>query len=423
MAKVRPISGFPEWLPEQRLVEQEVLDGLRSKFELFGFAPIETRSVEPLDTLLAKGETDKEIYALRRLGAAADEGDAGFGLHYDLTVPFARYAVQFYNELTFPFKRYQIQKAWRGERPQEGRYREFVQADIDVIDRGSLALSFDAEMPWLAYDALASLRFPPVTIKLNNRKVTEGYMRGLGVPEDALVPAMRILDKLDKVGAEAVRAMLELPDAQVDKLLAFVSIRSEDTAFFRDLDVSHPMLDEGLEELAFVMGELGDLPPGAVVADMGTVRGFDYYTGTVYEGVMQGHESLGAVASGGRYDNLAAGAREPLPGVGISIGVSRILGRLFGQGLLPVGRKTTTVVLVAQMDEGRAATLEVLRGLRSRGIPSEGYHEAAKLGKQMKYANDKGIPYVWLPFEDGHVVRDMASGDQVPAEAGSWNPA
>jgi histidyl-tRNA synthetase len=183
------------------------------------------------------------------------------------------------------------------------------------------------------------------------------------------------------------------------------------------------MLDEGLEELAFVMGELGDLPPGAVVADMGTVRGFDYYTGTVYEGVMQGHESLGAVASGGRYDNLAAGAREPLPGVGISIGVSRILGRLFGQGLLPVGRKTPTVVLVAQVDDQRAATLEVLRGLRSRGIPSEGYHEAAKLGKQMKYANDKGIPYVWLPFEDGHVVRDMASGDQVPAEAGSWNPA
>src|SRR3954451_13372840 len=208
MAKVRPISGFPEWLPEQRLVEQEVLDGLRSKFELFGFTPVETRSVELLETLLAKGETDKEIYVLRRLGAGADEGDAGFGLHYDLTVPFARYAVQNYNELTFPFKRYQIQKAWRGERPQEGRYREFLQADIDVIDRGSLALSFDAEMPLLPDEFLhgAALppapRPPPLTISINNRKVTEGYMRGTHAPEEALVPGMRVLDKLDKVGED-----------------------------------------------------------------------------------------------------------------------------------------------------------------------------------------------------------------------------
>ena len=422
MAKVRPISGFPEWLPEQRLAEQEVLDGLRSKFELFGFTPIDTRSVELLETLLAKGETDKEIYVLRRLGAGADEGDAGFGLHYDLTVPFARYAVQNYNELTFPFKRYQIQKAWRGERPQEGRYREFLQADIDVIDRGSLALSFDAEMPWLVYETLASLPFPPVTIRLNNRKVTEGYMRAIGVPEDALIPSMRVLDKLDKVGEDGVRAMLDLPDAQVDKLLALVSIRSDSTGFLGDLGVSHPMLDEGREELAFVMDELASLPQGAIVADMGVVRGFDYYTGTVYEGMMQGHESLGAIASGGRYDNLASGAREPLPGVGISIGVSRILGRLFGQGLLRTPRKTPTVVLVAHVGD-RAGTLSVLRALRDRGIPSEPYHEAAKLGKQMKYANDKGIPFVWLPFEDGHQVRDMSSGDQEPGEAATWNPA
>lgn len=424
MAKIRPISGFPEWLPEQRLVEQEVLDGLRSRFELFGFAPVETRSVEPLETLLAKGETDKEIYALKRL-AEEGTGDAGFGLHYDLTVPFARYAVQFYNELTFPFKRYQIQKAWRGERPQEGRYREFMQADIDVIDRGSLALEFDAEMPWLVHETLASLPFPDVTIHVNNRKVTEGYMRGLGIEDP--VPAMRVLDKLDKVGPEGVRAQLDLPDALVDKLLTLVSIQSDSTAFVDDvraLGVSHSTLDEGLEELRFVMSELAPLPPGAVVADMGIVRGFDYYTGTVYEGVMQGHESLGAVCSGGRYDNLAAGAREPLPGVGISIGVSRILGRLFGQGLLAAGRKSPTVVLVAQPSADlRDAAVAVVRSLRARGIPSEAYHEPAKLGKQIKYADAKGIPYVWLPFEDGHVVRDMSSGEQVPGEAESWTPA
>src|SRR3954465_15858504 len=204
MAKVRPISGVPEWVPERGIVEQRVVDGLRAKFELFGFAPVETRSVELLETLLAKGETAKEIYA--RNVIAGDGGrDAGFGLHYDLTVPFARYAVQNYNELTFPFKRYQVQKAWRGERPQEGPYREFMQADIDVIDRGSLALAFDAEMPWLVHETLARLPFPPVTIRVNNRKVTEGYMRGIGVEDP--VPAMRVLDKLDKVGVEGVRAM------------------------------------------------------------------------------------------------------------------------------------------------------------------------------------------------------------------------
>src|SRR3954451_16560536 len=231
MAKIRPISGFPEWLPEQRLLEQQVLDGLRSSFELFGFAPVETRSAELIDTLLAKGETDKEIYALRRLADAEGSGDAGFGLHYDLTVPFARYAVQNYNELTFPFKRYQIQKAWRGERPQEGRYREFLQADIDVIDRGSLALSFDAEILSVVHEALSAAPFPPVVIHVNNRKLTEGFMRGLGVQEDSLVPAMRVLDKLDKVGPEGVRAMLPFDDSVVDKLLELTTIQSGSASF------------------------------------------------------------------------------------------------------------------------------------------------------------------------------------------------
>jgi histidyl-tRNA synthetase len=325
-------------------------------------------------------------------------------------VPFARYAVQFYNELTFPFKRYQIQKAWRGERPQEGRYREFLQADIDVIDRGSLALSFDAEILSAVHHALAAAPFPPVVIHVNNRKITEGFMRGLGIEDP--VPVMRVLDKLDKVGPDGVRAMLDLADSLVDKLLQLVQTPLEEV---RGLGVSHELLDEGLEELRFVMQEAD----GVAVADMGVVRGFDYYTGTVYESVMQGHESLGAVCSGGRYDNLAAGAREPLPGVGISIGVSRILGRLFGHGLLPFGRKSPTVVLVAVAGD-RSAALPVLRDLRARGIASEAYHEEAKLGKQMKYANDKGIPYVWLPFEDGHVVRDMATGDQTDASA--WKP-
>ena len=412
MAKVRPISGFPEWLPEQRLVEQEVLDGLRSKFELFGFAPIETRSVEPLDTLLAKGETDKEIYVLRRLGAGADEGDAGFGLHFDLTVPFARYAVQFYNELTFPFKRYQIQKAWRGERPQEGRYREFLQADIDVIDRGSLALSFDAEILSAVHHALAAAPFPPIVIHVNNRKITEGFMRGLGIEDP--VPVMRVLDKLDKVGPDGVRAMLDLADSLVDKLLELVQTPLEEV---RGLGVSHELLDEGLEELRFVLQEAD----GVAVADMGVVRGFDYYTGTVYESVMQGHEGLGAVCSGGRYDNLAAGAREKLPGVGISIGVSRILGRLFGQDAIPAGPKTPTQVLVAlTSEEERTAAGEVARGLRARGIATEVFHEPVKFGKQIAYADGKGIPYVW--FTDSGEVKDLRTGEQRAATVDGFAP-
>src|SRR3954453_15384607 len=237
MAKVRPISGFPEWLPEQRIVEQRVVDGLRAEFELFGFAPVETRSVELLDTLLAKGETDKEIYALRRI---ADEGggDAGFGLHHYLTVPFARYAVQFYNELTFPFKRYQIQKAWRGERPQEGRYREFLQADIDVIDRGSLALSFDAEVLSAVHHALAAAPFPPVVIHVHHLKITEGVMRGLGIEDP--VPVMRVLDKLDKVGPDGIRAMLDGADSLVDKRLQLLETPLKEV---RGLGVSHELLD------------------------------------------------------------------------------------------------------------------------------------------------------------------------------------
>src|SRR3954465_13384409 len=188
MAKVTPLSGFPEWLPGERIVEQHVVDTVRSVFEAHGFASIDTRSVEPLDQLLSKGETDKEIYVLRRLQAEDETSDSGLGLHFDLTVPFARYVLENAGKLGFPFRRYQIQKAWRGERPQEGRYREFLQADIDVIDRGSLALSFDAEILSVVHHALSAAPFPRIVIHVNNRKVTEGFMRGLGIADDALVP-------------------------------------------------------------------------------------------------------------------------------------------------------------------------------------------------------------------------------------------
>ena len=417
MARARPISGFPEWLPEQRIVELRLLDAIRRQFELFGFAPIETRAVEPLDQLLAKGETDKEIYTLRRLQAEEGEPDSGLGLHFDLTVPLARYVAQHLNDLKFPFKRYQIQKAWRGERPQEGRYREFTQADIDVVGRGTLSLHFDAELPLIVHEVFAALpEIPPVTVRFNNRKLVEGFMRGLGVEE--VTPVMRALDKLDKRGPERVAEDLRELGAPADKLLELGRMKGDVVAGVRGLGVRHELLDEGLEELAFVIEAVKGT---RVVPDLSIVRGLDYYTGTVYEAVMEGHEGVGAICSGGRYDNLVEGGRDKLPGNGVSIGVTRILGRLFGQGALTTGPSTPTLVLVTlASEEARPAAAQVARELRGRGVPTEVFHEPVKFGKQISYADGKGIPYVWFP-EEGE-VKDLRSGEQRAATVEEFRP-
>src|SRR3954470_23368694 len=206
MAKITPLSGFPEWLPGERIVEQHVIDTVRSVFELHGFASVETRSVEPLDQLLRKGETDKEIYVLRRLQADDDSGDAGLGLHFDLTVPFARYVLENAGKLDFPFRRYQIQKAWRGERPQEGRYREFTQADIDVVMRDHLPFHFDVEVARVMAEALATLPLPPMRLRVNNRKLIEGFYRGIGAEDPATV--ITIIDRLDKLPRDEVATQL-----------------------------------------------------------------------------------------------------------------------------------------------------------------------------------------------------------------------
>ncbi|HEX8206627.1 MAG TPA: histidine--tRNA ligase [Solirubrobacteraceae bacterium] len=424
MAKARPISGYPEWLPEQRIVEQRLLDAIRRQFELYGFAPIETRAVEPLDALLAKGETDKEIYTLRRLQGGDDE-KAELGLHFDLTVPLARYVAQNLNDLKFPFKRYQIQKSWRGERPQEGRYREFTQADIDVIGRGSLSLHFDAELPLIVHEVFEALpEIPPVTVRFNNRKVVEGVMRGLGVED--VTPVMRALDKLDKRGAEAVRGDLEglgVGSSAATKLLEMGAIRGSSgdpvVEAVRALGVGGELVEEGLEELAFVIDAVKGAP--RVVADLSIVRGLDYYTGTVYEAVMEGHESVGAVCSGGRYDNLVEGGRDKLPGNGVSFGVTRILGRLFGQDAIPLGPKTPTQVLVALTSEDeRGRAREVAAALRAKGVPTEVFHEPVKFGKQIAYADGKGIPYVW--FTDSGEVKDLRSGEQRATSVEEFSP-
>ncbi|MGC5385344.1 histidine--tRNA ligase [Micromonospora chalcea] len=430
MSKPTPISGFPEWTPAQRMIEQFVLDRIRATFELYGFAPLETRSVEPLDQLLRKGETSKEVYLLRRLQADADgpAGDDALGLHFDLTVPFARYVLENAGKLQFPFRRYQIQKVWRGERPQEGRYREFLQADIDIVDRDTLPAHYEAEMPLVIGDALRSLPIPPVRIQVNNRKICEGFYRGIGLTDTEA--ALRAVDKLDKIGPAGVTELLAstagASEAQAKAVLSLAEISAPDASFadaVRGLGVSDPLLDEGVAELAAVVEAAAAHAPGLCVADLRIARGLDYYTGTVYETQMIGYERFGSICSGGRYDNLASSGNVRFPGVGISIGVTRLLGLLFGAEALSVSRSVPTCVLVAvTAEEDRAASDAVAAALRSRGVPTEVSPSAAKFGKQIRYAERRGIPYVWFPGADGDEVKDIRSGEQVAASAGEWTP-
>ncbi|MFF0316021.1 histidine--tRNA ligase [Micromonospora sp. NPDC005252] len=432
MSKPTPISGFPEWTPGQRMIEQFVLGRIQDTFELYGFAPLETRAVEPLDQLLRKGETSKEVYVVRRLHADAEGsgGDDQLGLHFDLTVPFARYVLENAGKLHFPFRRYQIQKVWRGERPQEGRYREFVQADIDIIDRDTLAPHHEAEMPLVIGDALRALPIPPVTIQVNNRKIWEGFFRGIGVTDPEA--ALRTVDKLDKIGPAKVAELLAetagASEAQAKACLALAEISAPDASFadaIRALGVSDPLLDEGVEELVRVVDTAAEHSPGLCVADLRIARGLDYYTGTVYETQLRGYERFGSICSGGRYDNLASAGATSYPGVGISIGVTRLLGLLFGAGELSVSRSVPTCVVVAVADEEqRSASGRIASALRRRGIATEVSPSAAKFGKQIRYAERRGIPYVWFPGADGapDEVKDIRSGEQVTADAREWAP-
>jgi histidyl-tRNA synthetase len=431
MTRPTPLSGFPEWLPPQRMIEQRLLDRLRTTFELHGFAPLETRAVEPLDQLLRKGETSKEVYLLRRL---QDEGggDSALGLHFDLTVPFARFVLENAGKLSFPFRRYQIQKVWRGERPQEGRYREFLQADIDIVDRDELPTHYEAEIPLVIGDALGALPIPPVRILVNNRKLAEGFYRGLGLTEPD--EALRAIDKLDKIGPTRVAELLAqtagASKAQADACLALAEISAPDASFVdrvRALGVEHPLLAQGIAELVAVVETAREHAPGLVLASLKIARGLDYYTGTVYETELAGYEKFGSICSGGRYDNLATSGTDRFPGVGISIGVSRLLGLLFNANALSVSRQVPTAVLVAlPTEDDRAACNRIAATLRARGIATEVAPSAAKFGKQIRFAERRGIPYVWFPGtssgSDGDQVKDIRSGDQSVADPASWTP-
>ncbi|MGH3364882.1 MAG: histidine--tRNA ligase, partial [Nocardioidaceae bacterium] len=379
MSKPTPLSGFPEFLPEQRVVELQVTDRLRRTFELHGFANIETRAVEPMEQLLRKGETSKEVYVLRRLQADEQQGDAGMGLHFDLTVPFARYVLENAGKLEFPFRRYQIQKAWRGERPQEGRFREFTQADIDVVGKDTLPFHHDIEVARVMAEALVDLPLPAMRLQVNNRKLIQGFYQGIGATDIEAV--MRVIDKIDKVPAEVVAKMLVdeagLTEDQASRCLDLAAIRSRDETFVdqvRALGVENDLLEEGLTELAAVVTGCSSIVSDRFVveADLRVARGLDYYTGTVFETVMEGFENLGSICSGGRYDALASDGRTTYPGVGISFGLSRTLVPLIQRGLLGADRKVPSAVLVALADEeSRPVSDGIAQRLRARGIPTE----------------------------------------------------
>ena len=460
--KPKPVSGFPEWLPEVRLVEQQWLHHIRRVFESYGFCSIETPSVEELDVIAAKGEVDKEIYVLERLHAdPADKKEARLALHFDQTVPLARYVAQHFNGLVFPFKRYQMQRVWRGERPQAGRFREFTQCDIDVINVDNLPLHFDAEMPAIIWEVLSSLpgmENEKIQLRISNRKIMYGYLQALGInAPDLITNIIRAADKLEKIGREeALRQIMDyVKDAkfevtyhtdlnkQIGLFLAVASYRyknamelvvgtDEPLSGLGTLTKLHPELKnnelfkQGMTELTFVMDQLSHLPQNTVVADLSIVRGLDYYTGTVYETVFVDDPGYGSICSGGRYDDLASSyINKKLPGVGISIGFSRLFARLHEQGKLPVKSKSPAdILMVLPSEERRALAAQTAATLRKRGFNVEMYHAPKKTGDQIKFADRKGIPYVWFPpFEDGkdHEVKCMGSGTQQKADPAEWN--
>jgi histidyl-tRNA synthetase len=432
MSKPTPLSGFPEFLPEQRYVEVEVIERLRRTFELHGFANIETRAVEPMDQLLRKGETSNEVYVLRRLQAEEEQTDSGMGLHFDLTVPFARYVLENAGKLEFPFRRYQIQRVWRGERPQEGRFREFTQADIDIVGKDTLPFHHDIEVARVMAEALVALPLPPMRLQVNNRKLIQGFYTGIGATDMDAV--MRVVDKMDKVPEDVVAGMLVeeagLDDKQVRLCLQLAAIRGSDTSFVeqvRALGVSNDLLEEGLGELAAVIQGCETLQTERfrVEADLRIARGLDYYTGTVFETRLEGYESLGSICSGGRYDSLASDGRTTYPGVGISLGLSRMLVPLVAKGVLGADRKVPSAVLVALADEeSRPVSDGIAQRLRARGIPTEVAAAPQKFGKQIRYAERRGIPYVWFPGSDGGTdqVKDIRSGEQVDSDPDAWEP-
>ena len=425
MAKVSPrtLSGFMELLPEQQMKMERMMEILRQSYSVYGFTPLDTPVIESAEVLLAKGggETEKQIYRFMK-------GESDLALRFDLTVPLAKYVAGHYGELTFPFRRYQIGKVYRGERAQRGRFREFYQADIDVIGDGKLDIINEAEIPAIIYNTFSKLGITKFRIKVNNRKILNGFYAMNGMSGRA-GDIMRTVDKLDKIGAEKVRQLLiddvKMLPCKAENVLDFMAICGSNDEVIAALERYRGMdatFDQGLDELKTVTGYLAafGVPAENFAVDLTIARGLDYYTGTVYETEMTEHPEIGSVCSGGRYDNLAEYYTDKqLPGVGISIGLTRLFYVLNEQGLLSDEIVTAPCdALVIPMTEDAGFAISAATALRAGGVRTQLYGEKKKVKAKMSYADKLKVPFVVLVGEDeineGVLsVKNMQTGEQV----------
>lgn len=418
--KPRTLSGFMELLPNEQILFNEMLKKIQASYEMFGFLPLDTPVIEMSEVLLAKagGETEKQIYRFTK-------GDSDLSLRFDLTVPLAKYVAQYYNDLAFPFRRFQIGKVYRGERPQKGRFREFYQCDIDIIGDGELSIINDAEIPSVIYTTFKSLGFDSFTICINNRKILNGLFEELNLSSIS-VDVMRIIDKIDKIGIKAVEEEMLALGVSVEaskKILDFISIdgsNDEKISKLKNLEINNELFIKGVDELEQVVNGIRkfEVPENYFCIDLKIARGLDYYTGTVYETFLNEHKSIGSVCSGGRYDNLAEYYTDKqLPGVGISIGLTRLFYQLNEKKLINNCKKSISDVLIIPMTQEIDSCLNIATSLRNSGIKTEVYFANKKMKAKMKYADKLQIPYVLIIGEEeittGNLsLKNMTTGEQ-----------
>ncbi|MBQ8250487.1 MAG: histidine--tRNA ligase [Alphaproteobacteria bacterium] len=428
--KVTPkiLSGFMELLPAEQLVFDEMKELIEKTYKSFGFVSLDTPVLELSDVLLAKagGETEKQIYRFSK-------GNNDLCMRFDLTVPLARYVAQHQNDLTFPFKRYQISKVYRGERPQKGRFREFYQADIDIIGSEKLSVLYDAEMPAVMYHVFKRLGLNKFCIKMNNRKLMNGFYESLGLTEQS-PEISRIIDKMDKIGVENVKACLkdlDLSDGLIEKIISFTEIYGKSESVIEKIssfNIQNELFETGLNELKVVAQAMKNLgvPDNNYEIDLKITRGLDYYTGTVYETFVDSHQDWGSICSGGRYENLAGYYTDrKLPGVGMSIGLTRFFDLLKDQNMINSQKSTAADVLVLPMDESATDyALKLAHLLRTNDINVQTYAADGKFKNKMVYANKIGVPFVIVIGEDEVssqtvTLKNMQSGmqEKCPSEA------
>lgn len=413
------LPGFMELLPQDQIQFNRIKDVIRQTYEEFGFLPVDTPVLEKSEVLLAKGqgETEKQVYRF-------EKGSSDISMRFDLTVPLARYVAQHYSDLSFPFRRYHIDKVYRGERNQRGRYREFYQCDIDTIGENSLDIINDAEIPAIIYNLFTKLDIGDFTIRINNRKVLKGFYGSLGIVDTQNV--LRTVDKIEKIGVEnVIQEIVEqgISEESANSIIKFIEIdgtNDEKIQQLKDLNIDNEVFQEGLKEIeeVFEYLKLFEVPEQNTSFDLTIARGLDYYTGTVYETILNDHPEIGSICSGGRYDNLASYyTKQKLPGVGISIGLTRLFFQLKDAGILKDEESSLSEVLIVPFDGFMKNALTLSTKLRKGGVKSFVYTEDGKLGKKMKYADALSIPYTILIGEDEvnkgkYMLKDMKSGDQ-----------